>query len=135
MGQLGIGVMLNYLGGNEETVAAIKASIGNTITSVVCDTEELRIGLSNDTTLVLWDNGQSCCESRYMSCADDLESFIGDKLVDIELKDAPSIENDEYVEHDIQFLDIITDKSRFQISNHNEHNGYYGGFSISAKLM
>ena len=134
MGQTGLGVMLNFLGGNEETVSAIKASIGNTITSIALDEKSIVIGLSNGTKLKLWDDGQSCCESRYMSCDDDLQSFIGDKLVDIELKDAPNIE-DEYGEHQVQFLDIITDKSRFQIANHNEHNGWYGGFSISAQLI
>jgi len=134
MGQTGLGVMLNFLGGNEETVSAIKASIGNAITSIALDAESLVIGLSNGTSLKLWDDGQSCCETRYMSCDDDLQSFIGDKLVGIELKNTQNMEY-EYGAYEVQFLDIITDKSRFQIANHNEHNGYYGGFSISAQLI
>ena len=38
--------------------------------------------------------------------------------------------NDEI--HEIQFLDVKTSKGVFQISNHNVHNGYYGGFWVIA---
>ena len=35
--------------------------------------------------------------------------------------------------HEIQFLDVKTDKGIFQMANNNEHNGYYGGFLIEAR--
>lgn len=137
MGQLGIGVMLNMLGGNNETLAAIKASLNKKISAVHLDGEgnELKISLVDGTTLVIWDNGQSCCENRYMNTSDNLSEHAGETLIDFELKDAPNAEGQYGDEHEIQFLDVITDKGRFQIANHNEHNGYYGGFSIAAKLV
>ena len=69
-----------------------------------------------------------------MVTADDLSEYENAKLLDFELKEAPSIE-DNYGEHEIQFLDIKTDKGIFQIANHNEHNGYYGGFWIAARMF
>jgi hypothetical protein len=123
------------LGGNSETVAAIKASLNKEIKHIDLDSAEnrLNIHLVDGTILQLWDDGQSCCESRYMSCDDDLSLFIGDTLLDFELKNAPDLQT-EYDTHEVQFLDVITSKSRFQIANHNVHNGYYGGFGISARL-
>lgn len=135
MGQLGVGVMLNMLGDNSETVAAIKASLNKKIVSAKLDQENNQLRISfEDFTLVIWDNGQSCCEHRYMSCDDNLSEHVGETLLDFELKDAPNAE-DTYGEHEIQFLDVVTDRGRFQIANHNEHNGYYGGFSIAANIF
>lgn len=136
MSQLGLGVMLNMLSGNSETIAAIKASLNKKITATIVDEgdNQLRISLNDGTVLVIWDNGQSCCEHRYMRTDDNLSEHVGETLLDFELKDAPSVDGQYDSEHEIQFLDVITDKGRFQISNHNEHNGYYGGFSIAARL-
>ncbi len=86
-------------------------------------------------TLKLWDNGQSCCESRYMTCDDLLDQFIGATVKGIEIRESNSISNIYGEDHDIEFLVIITDKGNITISNHNEHNGYYGGFSLSTSWM
>jgi hypothetical protein len=32
--------------------------------------------------------------------------------------------------HEVAFLEVTTDRGVFQMKNHNEHNGYYGGFLI-----
>ena len=131
---LGLGVMIKTLGGNEETVTAIKKSLGKTIQKVWLDKdrESLMFEFSDDTKLEIYDDGQSCCEIRHMETDDDLSEFVGAKILDFELKDAPDQE-DEYGVHEVQFLDVKTDKGIFQMSNHNEHNGYYGGFWIVAK--
>jgi hypothetical protein len=137
MSQLGFGVMINMLSGNESTVNAVKASLNKTIERVWLDEENNKlIFLFDDKTkLIMWDDGQSCCESRYMRTDDDLKEFSGSKLLDFELKNGPEV-NGEYSEcHEIQFLDVKTDKGIFQMANHNEHNGYYGGFSISAEMV
>jgi len=34
----------------------------------------------------------------------------------------------------VQFLTIITDNGTFTVSNHNIHNGYYGGFFIVERV-
>jgi hypothetical protein len=136
MSNLGIGAMLGFLGGNEETVNAILSSINKEISFSVLDEGEdkLRIGLEDGSTLVLFDDGQSCCESRYMRTDDDLSYFVGAKLLNIAIKSAANKEH-EWGTHEIQFLEVTTSKGVFQIANHNEHNGYYGGFWIVARLL
>lgn len=128
---LGLGVMLGMLGGNEETVNSIKSSLGKIIKRVYLADDKLLFEFEDGTKLQLWDDGQSCCESRYMVTADELTDFCGAKLLDFELKDAPDVE-DKYGSHEVQFLDVKTDNGVFQLANHNEHNGYYGGFYVRA---
>ena len=130
MSKLGLGVMINMLGSNEGTVEAINASIGKKIVSIALVDNSLRFALSDGSNLSLRDDGQSCCEHRYMSTDDDLSYYVGAELLGFELKDAPSIGDDEV--HEVQFLDVRTSKGVFTMSNHNEHNGYYGGFWIVA---
>lgn len=135
MSSPGMGVMLGMLGGNEETVNAVKFSLGKKIKKVWLDEEnnKLSFEFEDNSTLDMWDDGQSCCEHRYMRTDDDLSEYEGTTLLDFELKTAPDQE-DEYGEvHEVQFLDVKTDKGVFQLANHNEHNGYYGGFWIVAR--
>lgn len=132
MGNLGMGVMIGVLGGNEETVNAVKASIGKTIENVCMDSDMLIFKFTDGTKLKMWDGGQSCCENRYMMTDDDLTYFAGAKLMGFEIKDAPDIEDGGEC-HEVQFLDVTTDKGVFQMATHNEHNGYYGGFWIVAR--
>lgn len=133
---LGFGVMVNMLDGNEETVKAIKTSLSKKIKKVWLDEEsnKLMFEFKDGANLAIRDDGQSCCEYRYMKTDDNLSEFKGAVFLGIEIKDAPCPE-DEYGEtHEIQFLDIKTDKGNFQMANHNEHNGYYGGFWITAEI-
>jgi hypothetical protein len=130
---LGMGVLLGILGGNEETVNSIKASLGKKAKTYDLEDDKLIIKFEDGTVLTIFDDGQSCCESRYMRTDDDLTMYNDSLFTNIELLDAPSVE-DEYGSHDVQFLKIDTDKGSFRMSNHNEHNGYYGGFWIVARL-
>jgi hypothetical protein len=136
MSNLGFGVMIGLLSGNEETVNAVKSSLGKEIASVHLDSEKNSLGFkfTDGTSLYLWDDGQSCCESRYMRTDDKLSDFTGATLLDLELKKAAPINDSEYGDHEIQFLDVKTSKGTFQMASHNEHNGYYGGFHIIARL-
>lgn len=129
---LGLGVMLGLLSGNEDTVNAIKTSLNKTIRSVNLTENKLNFIFEDNTKLILWDNGQSCCEHRYMTTSDKLEEFNGAILLDFELKDAPNLPDNHGDDHEIQFLDVKTSKGVFQMASHNEHNGYYGGFLIQA---
>lgn len=132
----GIGVIIDMLGGYGEAAAALIASQNKSISSMYLNSEdELRIGLEDGTVLVLWDNGQSCCENRYMRTDDDLDSFVGDIFLGIEILSGPE-EEDDYGGgvHEVQFLHIRTSGGTVVCSSHNEHNGYYGGFSIKARL-
>lgn len=129
---LGLGVMIGIMGGNKETVEAIKASLNKTIAIVYLDQDDNRLifEFTDNTTLRIWDGGQSCCESRYMTTDDNLSEHYGATLLDFELKSADVIQGSDV--HEIQFLDVKTSNGVFQMVNHNEHNGYYGGFYIQA---
>ena len=135
MSQPGLGVMISYLGGNEDSVNALKAALGKTIDVVELVEDALRIKFTDETGIYFYDDGQSCCEHRYMVCDDDLLSFSAATLDAAELADAPEVE-DEYGEvHEVQFLRVSTSKGVIVVSNHNEHNGYYGGFSIRVRSI
>ena len=132
MSQLGMGVMLNHLSGNANSVKAFKNAIGNKISKVSISEsgDILNLYFEKDTGVRFRDEGQSCCEHRYMDTDDNLEDFVGAKLLDAEIREAPEQQDECGETHEVEFLDIKTDKGVFTISNHNEHNGYYGGFAI-----
>ena len=132
MNQLGIGVMISRPGGNEESAKTFVSSNGKVILSARIENNSLRLEFNDDTAIEFFDDGQSCCESRYMVCDDDLPYFSGATLVSAELADAPEIE-DEYGVHEVQFLRVATSKGTLVVSNHNEHNGYYGGFALRVR--
>lgn len=125
------------LSGNEDTVEALRGSVGHTISGIKLDEgpqgELILIGLNNGKTLTVSDQGQSCCESRYITTDADLPYYIGATIIDFELRDMPSIEKD-FEFHDAQAFVISTSAGVIDFVTHVEHNGYYGGFSISANL-
>ena len=135
MTQLGLGVMIKSLGSNEKTVKSIQASLGKKITKLYLG-EALEMTFEDGSKMFLTDEGQSCCEHRYMSTDDTLSEYEDSTFQDVELKNGPSVEVEEgYGVHDVQFLDIKTSKGIFTISSHNEHNGYYEGFDITAEIF
>lgn len=95
------------------------------------------LGLTFDDgiTLLIYDDGQMCCENRYMQVDDNVNDLFGHKLVAIETNEAKSDDAEaglsEY--HQICFLDIKTDGGMISMSFHNEHNGYYSGFMLGIK--
>ena len=134
---LGMGVMINMLGGNEETVNTLNEVIGQTITDIKLNDNTLELTFEG-TKIGIFDDGQSCCENRYMDTDDNLSEFVGAKLLDLEKKYAGTQDDDDDGWGDvteIQFLDVKTDKGTFQMKNYNEHNGYYGGFWIVANKI
>jgi hypothetical protein len=131
---VGIGVLIKGLSSNEETVRAIQSSIGKRISDVVVINENLLISFEDGTKLNVFDGGQSCCEHRYMTVDDDLSTHIGERFLSARTVSAPDVVDDDLETHEVEFLEITTDKDSFKIANHNEHNGYYGGFDIEAKL-
>lgn len=135
MSNLGFGVMINMLRGNADSVASYQASLNKTILNIELTADDaLQIGFTDGSVLRIFDDGQSCCESRYMKTDDDLQSFVGDQFLGAEIKDAPNMP-DEWGDHEVQFLEVKTNKGVFTMASHNEHNGYYGGFSICCQLI
>lgn len=134
MSMPGMSVMIGMLGGNEESVKAFTSCLNKTIAALsLGEDDALHFVMDDGTKMRLYDNGQSCCENRYMRTDDKLADFVGAKLLGAEVKEAPSVP-DQYGEHEVSFLDVKTDKGVFQMASHNEHNGYYGGFLIRAAL-
>lgn len=135
MSNLGLGVMLQMLGGDKGSAQALTACLGKVITRVAMVDEALHISFEDGTKLAVSDDGQYCCESRYMTCDDNLESFVGDMFIGLEIKEAPPI-NDGGEDHECEFLEVQTNKGCFTLTNHNEHNGYYGGlrYALPADL-
>lgn len=117
----------------------ITSALGKTITKVWLDDEDvLHIVFTDGSELTLKDNGQACCEDRYMRTDDILDEYVGGQLLGVEIKEVPPLvgfweDNTGEGIHDVQFLEIITSKGSFVMSSHNEHNGFYGGFDIYAE--
>lgn len=103
--------------------------VGKTITSVIFgDDERIILSFTDSTKIAIFDGGQSCCEHRHMSTDDDLGTLVGGTLTHITERDGSDIESD-YV-HEICFVEVGTNKGFITLVNHNEHNGYYGGFAL-----
>lgn len=112
------GVMINWLCGSKQA-SAIEFSkhIGKTIREVKLESDELQFEFTDGSKMKILDDGQSCCEHRYMQ-------------TDGEIKPVEDSHSEYEDAHEIQFLEIKTSKGVFTMANHNKHNGYYGGFSI-----
>ena len=134
---LGTGAMLHLLsGGPYLTNRAITQALGKTIHQVLLEesANRLFIFFTDRSLLTVFDDGQSCCERRYMRTDDDLIEYTGYVLLGFELKSVSTTRDEDWGDvHQIQFLDVITSNGTFQIANHNEHNGYYGGFAVTAE--
>jgi len=119
----------------DNTDKCIEACIGRRIVSIALVNDVLTLDFECGSSLVLEDKGQSCCEHRHMSTDDDINYYSGSTLLAIRLEDGPEAVDDGYIEvHEQQFLHVQTSKGFITVVNHNEHNGYYGGFCIRASV-
>lgn len=130
MGHQGFCVMLHELFSNKKDAA--EKYYGKQIQNAEIIEDELIITFSDGIKVAILDDGQSCCEERYMTCDDDVNDLIGNELRAIQIKDGGEKE-DNYESYEWAFVDIVTDKSVVQLCTHNKHNGYYGGFAVSIK--
>jgi hypothetical protein len=119
------------------------------IETVAEDDQGMAIRFTDGSRLCIWDGGQSCCESRYMTCDDDLSGHEGGALLSVDLDAAgpppkaaadttPDPDEDDWGDdncHETMFVKVQTTKGSFTLCTHNEHNGYYGGFSLEMKLV
>lgn len=115
----------------------IQLAVGRTISSVKMgghdDRGHLRIRFRGGSYLDIWDDDQMCCEHRYMTCDAHLPAFKNCMLLGVRLGLVEDADSD-FGYHDIQFLIVDTTLGSFTAETHNEHNGYYGGFNVVAKL-
>ena len=135
MSQLEMGVLIHAMGGNAESVETWTAAMGKTIVDLrlVPDTDALYFTFDDGSQMKVYDDGQSCCETRYMTTDDPLADFFGATLTGAELLDGPTTDGEWGEPHETQFLRIKTSVGDFTMVNHNEHNGYYGGFRVIAE--
>lgn len=110
-------------------------ALGKVIASITLEEEKCIVEFDDGTGLVLQDTPQ-CCETRYMRSDDDPLHFVGARLLGVELRDVSTGDSKHWGDpHEIQFLAIKTDRGDFVIANHNEHNGFYGGFDIEVRAF
>lgn len=87
---------------------------------------------------MLIDDYQQCCEGwGYFLSEDDIQNFIGARLLDITITDT-ALNTQKMTENDLKgespyvydggvmFVNLQTDKGVLQFVAYNEHNGYYG---------
>lgn len=138
---LGVGVMLQWLSGGSEHDASeyygrkIKdAQFKKGKPGTINDAEEedkIILTFEDGVTIKVFDNGQTCCEARYMTTDDDITRLVGKTLTGITVKDATD-RSVEWIESELCFLEIMTDDGLpVTFATHNEHNGYYGGFGLT----
>ena len=126
----GITVMLGHLMGDDESAKAFKRGVGKEIGNICLSDDQLVFIFTDGYKMIMSDDGQSCCEHRYMTTDDDLSYFSGATLMDAEIAGAPDKISEYGEPHEVQFLKIKTSTGIFTMENHNEHNGYYGGFYV-----
>jgi hypothetical protein len=122
-------------GRGAESAAVVRAVLGKKIDHITFGEYRLCLYFEDSMAIALRDDGQSSCEHRYMTTDDDPKLFAGDTLVDIEIADAPPIPEEHDEVHEVQFLKVRTDLGVMTVETHNEHNGYYGGFSVVAEWI
>ena len=117
------------------SIGSFMKVVGKKIMGIELKDDRLTLLFGSHGRLVISDEGQSCCERRYMTTDDKLEDYVGGNLLNIQTKPVPipTLDNDSGEVHDIEFVEVSTTKGSFVLVTHNEHNGYYGGFCVAAR--
>ena len=108
---------------------------GKKITEVQFDEDTIILKFEDGSGFRIVDNGQSCCENRYMRTDDKPKDLIGSRLKEVRLADSRSTKDNYGDVHEIQFLIIKAGYEEISFSSHNVHNGYYGGFYIQLENL
>ena len=120
----GIGVLINRMC---DEGFDIESYVGQRITDAEINDNEQLVLSFGDRKLFIYDAGQSCCEYRHMSTDDEIRDLVGRKFLDVVEKEYIS-QDDDYDCHEELFMEVRAEESWITLVNHNEHNGYYGGF-------
>ena len=87
--------------------------------SAVTVGEEHAVIMCGEVGVRITDEGQDCCESRYITTDDDPARLIGSRLASItsgEVKEADGMDDEC---HDIVFVTIRTDTAELVLQSHN----------------
>lgn len=118
---------------DDDVDSVIKNSLNKTIKDIHIIDDNLYINFMDGLALRVWDSQQMCCERRYMVCDDDLNEYKETQLISVNQKYTKSENKRDFIANEAVFLEFQTTNGTFTIVNHNEHNGYYGGFWIEAE--
>jgi hypothetical protein len=117
----------------------ITKAAGKKIASAYVDREDdvFIITFDDRSTLTIYDGLLTCCESKHVSCDDELSSFVGDAFLGVDEMRVDSMEltedADEFdVAHDVCFVAVRTGGGTITLQCHVEHNGAYGKFDVCA---
>lgn len=122
-----------------EAARAINRALSQPIVSLAIDDDANRgdgalvICVADGSTVQISDEGRSCCEWRYITTDDDLAAFVGATIVEIECRAGEEVDTD-FGTTETAFVIVTTTAGAFTLVTHNEHNGYYGGFTPVIKL-
>jgi hypothetical protein len=108
---------------------------GKRITAAKFDETELRLIFDDGTVISLSDDADHCCERRYLTCDDDVQSLVGNVLIRIEDREGDGGDEDGWSQHDTRFVEVATDQNFITLTTHNIHNGYYSGFKLTIKRI
>lgn len=109
--------------------------VGRKIVKAEILNEALHLTFAGGTGIKIWDGGQDCCESRYLTTDDIVTDLVGKTLWYIDLKQVQGGDEGGISCHEIVFVEIGTDDGHITLVNHNEHNGWYGGFRLMIAEM
>lgn len=114
---------------NPDGIALIQKNINKRIREIRHEDNVLIVVFEDGNNLIVSDERQDCCEIRYMQIDDNLKEYVDATFLGIEEKPSEVIDDTGDV-HEVQFVEILTSKGPLSVANHNEHNGYYGGFAV-----
>lgn len=125
---------LNFLRGIRQR----ELMYGSDLIAAAKNKEIMTLGLSDDvlsltftdgTWLSIADDPPDSREHRYMHTEDVLSGFAGARLLNVEVRSAPAVQNN----HEVRFLVVTTSLGAFTVETHNEHDGEYSGFLIRVR--
>lgn len=96
------------------------------------EADALAFEFEDGSVLNLVDQGQDCCAHHYVTVEEgELAYYAGAEFRGFGVAKAGTCEEDEWGGcHEIEFLEVHTDRGVLSLAFHNEHNGYYGGISL-----
>ena len=122
----------------EDTQEVLNSIVGKIIKEITLDKEAnyengaIVVVTTEGDKFLMYDDGQSCRETRHITTDDDLAYFSGATWFDIEVVEMPDI---EVGAHELAFLKITTSLGVMTFETHVEHDGYYGGFEIAIEKL
>lgn len=128
-------------GGDAKSRLVLKAAFGKALVAICLaaagtawDEDGLLLRFADGSGVRIWDDGQRCCERRYMTTDDDLATFVNAAFLGVEVRNVPN-RPAACGEHQVAFLIVATSLGAFTVETHNEHTGDYEGFWLVASPL